>query len=108
PGQTSTDNLTPLGRLSHRIKTHGGWNVTRLDNDTLEWTTRYGFTLHVTHRGTYLIHNNTEPDPPDNTEPDPPDKTEHEGTDPPDRSEHDSPDRFEPHPPGKDRPEQAG
>ncbi|MEU0094966.1 hypothetical protein ABZ004_30515, partial [Kribbella sp. NPDC006257] len=69
PGQTSTDNLTPLGRLSHRIKTHGGWNVTRLDDDTLEWTTRYGFTLHVTHRGTYLIHNNTEPLIHNNTEP---------------------------------------
>jgi hypothetical protein len=101
PGQTSTDNLNPLGRLSHRIKTHGGWNVTRLDHDTLEWTTRYGFTLHVTHRGTHLIHNH-EP------EPDPPDKTETEGTDPPDRSEHGPPDRFESHPPGKDRPEQAG
>ena len=89
PGQTNTDNLNPLGRLSHRIKTHGGWNVTRLDNDTLEWTTRYGFTLHVTHRGTYLIHNNTEPLIHKNTEADPPD-------------------RFEPRPPGKDRPEQVG
>jgi hypothetical protein len=70
PGQTSTKNLGPLGRLSHRIKTHGGWNVTRLDNDTLEWTTRYGFKLHVTHRGTYLIHGPTEPDKPDKERPD--------------------------------------
>ncbi|QNE20067.1 hypothetical protein F1D05_21815 [Kribbella qitaiheensis] len=57
PGQTSTKNLAPLGRLSHRIKTHGGWNVARLDSDTIEWITRYGFKLHVTHRGTHLVHN---------------------------------------------------
>ncbi|TDU89603.1 hypothetical protein EV138_3177 [Kribbella voronezhensis] len=56
PGQTNTSNLAPLGRLSHRIKTYGGWTATRLDGDTLEWTTRYGFKLHVTHRGTYLLH----------------------------------------------------
>jgi hypothetical protein len=65
PGQTNTDNITPLGRLSHRIKTHGGWKVTRLDNDTLEWTTRNGFTLHVTHRGTYLVHPDNGPPEPD-------------------------------------------
>jgi hypothetical protein len=70
PGQTSTSNLAPAGRLSHRIKTHGGWTVTRLDNDTLEWTTRHGFKLHVTHRGTYLIHDTTEPDPGDKHKPD--------------------------------------
>jgi hypothetical protein len=70
PGQTSTKNLTPLGRLSHRIKTHGGWTVTRLDNDTLEWTTRHGFKLHVTHRGTYLIRDDPpEPDQPDKDRP---------------------------------------
>jgi hypothetical protein len=68
PGQTSTSNLTPLGRLSHRIKTFGGWTVTRLDHDTLEWITRYGFKLHVNHRGTYLIRD--DPPEPDPTEPD--------------------------------------
>ncbi|QNE16757.1 hypothetical protein F1D05_01145 [Kribbella qitaiheensis] len=52
PKQTNTANLAPLGRLSHRIKTHGGWTATRLDADTMEWITRYGFRLHVTHRGT--------------------------------------------------------
>lgn len=97
PGQTNTDNLNPLGRLSHRIKTHGGWNVTRLDHDTLEWTTRYGFTLHVTHRGTHLIHNNPGHGPSD--------QVEFDLTDPPDRTE---PDQFEPHPAGMDRLEETG
>jgi hypothetical protein len=69
PGQTNTSNLAPVGRLSHRIKTHGGWTSTRLDNDTLEWTTRHGFKLHVTHPGTYRIRDTTEPDPGDEDKP---------------------------------------
>ena len=32
PGQTSTANLAPLRRYSHRVKTHGDWTVRRLDN----------------------------------------------------------------------------
>ncbi|TCM48036.1 hypothetical protein EV648_104431 [Kribbella sp. VKM Ac-2568] len=52
PGQTSTTNLTPLRRYSHRVKTHGGWRVRRLDDGALEWTTRYGFKFRVDHTGT--------------------------------------------------------
>jgi hypothetical protein len=53
PGQTNTDNLIPLRRFSHRVKTHGGWQVHRLTEDALEWTTRYGFKFIVDHQGTH-------------------------------------------------------
>ncbi|WP_433009855.1 DUF222 domain-containing protein [Kribbella sp. CA-294648] len=52
PGQTNTDNLIPLRRFSHRAKTHGGWQVHRLNDHTLEWTTRNGFKFIVDHHGT--------------------------------------------------------
>jgi hypothetical protein len=52
PGQTNTDNLIPLRRFSHRVKTHGGWQVHRLNDDALEWTTRHGFKFIVDHNGT--------------------------------------------------------
>ncbi|NEA31775.1 HNH endonuclease signature motif containing protein [Streptomyces sp. SID13031] len=39
PGQTSTTNLRPLRRRSHRIKTHAGWKVHALNSNALEWTT---------------------------------------------------------------------
>ena len=56
PGQTSTPNLAPLGRFSHRVKTHAhGWNVRRLNHKTLEWTTPHGFTFHVNPTGTHRI-----------------------------------------------------
>ncbi|MFI7067754.1 hypothetical protein ACIBL3_42630, partial [Kribbella sp. NPDC050124] len=53
PGQTSTSNLVPLRRFPHRIKTHGRWQVRRLDPRTLEWTTPNGFTFHVDPTGTH-------------------------------------------------------
>jgi hypothetical protein len=55
PGQTSTTNLTPLRRYSHRVKTHGGWRVRRLDDGALEWTTKYGFKFRVDHTGTHPL-----------------------------------------------------
>ena len=56
PGQTNTTNLAPLGRFTHRVKTHArGWNVQRIDHRTLEWTTPHGFTFHVTPTGTHRI-----------------------------------------------------
>ncbi len=56
PGQTSTQNLAPLGRFSHRVKTHGrGWNVRRLDHKTIEWNTPNGFTFHVGPTGTHHV-----------------------------------------------------
>jgi hypothetical protein len=53
--QTSTSNLAPLRRFSHRVKTHGRWNVRRLDAKTLEWITPNGFTFHVDPTGTHRV-----------------------------------------------------
>lgn len=55
PGQTRIDNLAPLRRFSHRVKTHGNWTVCRLDPKTLEWTTPHGFTFRVTPDGTRFV-----------------------------------------------------
>jgi hypothetical protein len=55
PGQTNTNNLIPLRRFSHRVKTHGHWQVRRLTDDALEWTTRHGFKFIVDHRGTHPV-----------------------------------------------------
>ncbi|GAA0963663.1 hypothetical protein GCM10009554_83420 [Kribbella koreensis] len=55
PGQTSTANLVPLRRFSHRVKTHGGWTSRRLDERTVEWTTRNGFVFRVDHLGTHRV-----------------------------------------------------
>jgi len=60
PGQTNTANLAPMGRFTHRVKTHGrGWNVRRLDHKTLEWNTPHGFTFHVGPTGTHRAHKPT-------------------------------------------------
>lgn len=55
PGQTSTTNLIPLRRFSHRVKTHGRWKVQRIDDHTVEWTTRHGFKFRVDRTGTHPV-----------------------------------------------------
>jgi hypothetical protein len=56
PGQTSTENLAPLGRFPHRVKTRGrGWKVRRVDHKTLEWITPHGFTFNVDPTGTHRV-----------------------------------------------------
>jgi hypothetical protein len=57
PGQTSITNLAPLRRYSHRVKTHGGWKVRRLDNGSLEWTTKHGLKFLIDHNGTHPLTN---------------------------------------------------
>ncbi|WP_433161285.1 DUF222 domain-containing protein [Kribbella sp. CA-247076] len=53
PDQTSTTNLAPLRRFPHRLKTHGHWQVRRLNHTTLEWQTPHGFTFHIDPTGTH-------------------------------------------------------
>jgi hypothetical protein len=56
PGQTSTTNLQPLGRFSHRVKTHApGWSVQRVNDYTIEWITRHGYKFHVDDTGTHPV-----------------------------------------------------
>ncbi|MDX6295220.1 MAG: hypothetical protein QOH50_4295, partial [Kribbellaceae bacterium] len=59
PGQTSTTNLAPLGRFSHRVKTYGDWPVRRLDDGAYEWVSPHGFKFRVDHTGTHPL--GTEP-----------------------------------------------
>jgi hypothetical protein len=53
PGQTSTTNLAPLARFSHRLKTHGDWTVRRLHDGTFEWISPHKFKFRVDHTGTH-------------------------------------------------------
>jgi hypothetical protein len=53
PGQTTTDNLIPLGRLHHRAKTFGGWRSRCLPSGAVAWTSPHGFRFVVDHTGTY-------------------------------------------------------
>jgi hypothetical protein len=55
PGQTSTDNLIPQGRLHHRAKTFGGWTNRRLPTGAIEWTSPHGFRFQVDHTGTHPL-----------------------------------------------------
>jgi hypothetical protein len=60
PGQTSITNLAPLRRYSHRVKTHAGWDVLRLEDGALEWATKHGLRFRVDHLGTHRL---TDPPP---------------------------------------------
>jgi hypothetical protein len=56
PGQTSTDNLAPLGRGHHRVKTHGrGWVHRQPVPGVHYWRTPHGHWARVDHRGTRLL-----------------------------------------------------
>jgi hypothetical protein len=43
PGQTNTRNLAPLCRRHHRMKTHGGWTYSMLEQGTYLWRSPYGY-----------------------------------------------------------------
>ena len=47
PGQTHPDNLAPLCRHHHRVKTHGRWRYRRLPDGGYRWTTPTGRTIDV-------------------------------------------------------------
>ncbi|TCC11358.1 HNH endonuclease signature motif containing protein [Kribbella soli] len=53
PGQTTADNLIPLGRLHHRAKTFGGWRSRRLPTGAVDWTSPHGFRFVVDYTGTH-------------------------------------------------------
>jgi hypothetical protein len=42
PDQTRLDNLAPLCRAHHRLKTHTGWDYQRRSDGTYAWTDRWG------------------------------------------------------------------
>jgi hypothetical protein len=55
PGQTGDHNDAPLGRRSHRAKTHLGYQVEQLGPGTYLWTTPHGMNRLVNRAGTHRI-----------------------------------------------------
>ncbi len=53
PGQTGIDNLGPLTRTHHRIKTHGHWQVTQPFTGIFVWRSPHGRYHLVDHTGTH-------------------------------------------------------
>lgn len=51
-GPTATDNVAPLCRRHHRLKTHGGWTYTVIDPGAYAWRSPHGLTYLRDHRGT--------------------------------------------------------
>ena len=50
--QTRLDNLAPMTRFHHRIKTHGGWQVTQVSNGVFVWRSPHGYLFLVDATGT--------------------------------------------------------
>lgn len=56
PGQTHPDNLGPLGRRHHRVKTHApGWRHHQIHPGTYLWRTGTGHWYRVNHTGTHHL-----------------------------------------------------
>ncbi len=45
-GETVTENLAPLCRSHHRLKTHSAWTYTRTGPRAFTWTSPHGYTFH--------------------------------------------------------------
>jgi hypothetical protein len=55
-GQTRADNLAPLTRRHHRVKTHArGWQVEHLGDRAYLWTTPHGRQVVVDPQGTHRV-----------------------------------------------------
>lgn len=60
-GPTSTQNLTPLCRQHHRMKTHHGWRYHRIRAGVYRWHSPHGYEYLVTPAGTVDISNDLDP-----------------------------------------------
>jgi hypothetical protein len=56
---------TPLCRFHHRLKTHGGWIYTRLDETSLLWRSPHGLRFLRDHTGTRDVTDGSLIEPPD-------------------------------------------
>jgi hypothetical protein len=55
-GQTRPDNLGPLRRPEHRVKTHGrGWRHYQPEPGTYLWRTPHGYWVRVDHTGSHAL-----------------------------------------------------
>jgi hypothetical protein len=59
PGQTRLDNLAPLHRFPHRVKTHGRWRLRQTSPGVYEWRTPHGYRYRVDATGTHPLGKDT-------------------------------------------------
>lgn len=52
PGQTAMENLGPMTRFHHRIKTHGRWRVVQVFDNVFLWRSPHGCNYIVDATGT--------------------------------------------------------
>ncbi len=55
PGQTGMENLGPLSRFPHRVKTHGRWRLRQPEPGVFEWRSPHGYRFRVDHDGTHAL-----------------------------------------------------
>jgi 5-methylcytosine-specific restriction endonuclease McrA len=51
-GTTSSDNIAPLCRRHHRLKTHSAWRYTTLELGSFLWSSPHGYQFLRDHHGT--------------------------------------------------------
>ena len=67
-GPTASDNLAPLCRRHHRLKTHhSGWSYTALEPGTYLWSSPHGYQFLRDHRGTTDVSHDQPPNGPPDT-----------------------------------------
>ena len=59
PGQTCLENLAPLGRFAHRVKTHGRWRLRQTGPGVFEWRSPHGYRVRVGPDGSRLLGRHT-------------------------------------------------
>ena len=65
-GPTASDNIAPLCRRHHRLKTHhGGWGYTVLEPGSYLWSSPHGYQFLRDHRGTTDVTRDRATHPPD-------------------------------------------
>ena len=62
-GPTSSDNIAPLCRRRHRLKTHGGWTYTQIERGTYLWVSPHGYTYLRDRTGTLNVSRDRRPPP---------------------------------------------
>ena len=60
-GTTSSDNIAPLCRRHHRLKTHATWRYTMIELGTFLWTSPHGYQFLRDHHGTLDVTRDTAP-----------------------------------------------
>ena len=62
-GTTSSDNIVPLCRRHHRLKTHGRWRYVRLEAGSFLWTSPHGYKFLRNETGTLDVSRDKRPPP---------------------------------------------